>query len=93
MKEKVKNFVIKMIEKNGKNKQVLVAVEEMQELSKELLKNVNRDVKNRKEILEELADVLLMSMQLITIYNIDGEEIEKVWEEKIKRVIDNENKK
>ena len=93
MKEKVKNFVIKMIEKNGKNKQVLVAVEEMQELSKELLKNVNRDVKNRKEILEELADVLLMSMQLITIYNIDGKEIEKVWEEKIKRVIDNENKK
>ena len=93
MKEKVKNFVIKMIEKNGKNKQVLVAVEEMQELSKELLKNVNRDVENRKEILEELADVLLMSMQLITIYNIDGEEIEKVWEEKIKRVIDNENKK
>lgn len=93
MKEKVKNFVIKMIEKNGKNKQVLVAVEEMQELSKELLKNVNRDVKNRKEILEELADVLLMSMQLITIYNIDGEEIERVWEEKIKRVIDNENKK
>ena len=93
MKEKVKNFVIKMIEKNGKNKQVLVAVEEMQELSKELLKNVNRDVKNRKEILEELADVLLMSMQLITIYNIDGKEIERVWEEKIKRVIDNENKK
>ena len=93
MKEKVKNFVIKMIEKNGKNKQVLVAVEEMQELSKELLKNVNRDVENRKEILEELADVLLMSMQLITIYNIDGEEIEKVWEEKIKRVIDNEYKK
>ena len=93
MKEKVKNFVIKMIEKNGKNKQVLVAVEEMQELSKELLKNVNRNVENRKEILEELADVLLMSMQLITIYNIDGKEIEKVWEEKIKRVIDNENKK
>ena len=87
MDKEIEEFVIKMIKKYGENKQVLVAVEEMQELSKELLKNVNRDVKNRKEIVEELADVLLMSMQLSTIYDIDIKEIEKVWKEKIKRAL------
>ena len=55
----------------GKEKQVLQAVEEMAELQKELIKNVNRNKDNKKEIILEIADVEIMLMQLVDIYNIE----------------------
>ena len=48
----------------GGTAQMLVAVEEMSELQKEILKNVNRKKDNRTQIIEETADVLIMLEQL-----------------------------
>ena len=56
------------IDKYGCDKQVLVAVEELSELQKELLKNINRGKDNIKDIILELADVSIMTIQLGMIY-------------------------
>ena len=57
----------------GGTAQMLVAVEEMSELQKEILKNVNRKKDNRTQIIEETADVLIMLEQLQLYYGIKQE--------------------
>jgi hypothetical protein len=52
----------------GKNPQVLQAIEEMAELTKALLKNVNRGKDNLDDIADEMADVWIMMLQLEKIY-------------------------
>ncbi len=64
-----------IIKKYGKNAQVLQSIEEMSELTKELIKNINRGKNNKNEITMEIADVIIMIMQLILIYDIDTEQI------------------
>ncbi len=54
----------------GKNAQLLVLLEEMSELQKEVLKNINRDKDNLDNLVDETADVLIMLEQLQRIYNI-----------------------
>ena len=54
----------------GKEPQMLQAIEEMSELIKEILKNVNRDKDNISEIIEETADVEIMLEQLKICYGI-----------------------
>ena len=54
----------------GKNIQMLQVIEEMSELTKEILKNVNRKKDNIAEIIEETADVEIMLEQLKYCYNI-----------------------
>lgn len=61
--------------KYGKECRVLIAVEEMTELSKELLKNINRGKQNKKEITEEMVDVYIMLEQLKEIYKISDEQL------------------
>lgn len=56
----------------GKNAQMLQVVEEMSELTKEIIKNVNRDKHNIDEIVEEAADVEIMLEQLKSCYNIEN---------------------
>ena len=58
-----------------KEDQVLQTVEEMSELTKELIKNINRNKENEAEIILEIADVQIMLMQLIEIYKIDGNKL------------------
>lgn len=60
----------KALEKNGKEMQTSVAIEEMAELTKELIKN-KRGEYNVLQIAEEVADVWIMLEQLIMIYGID----------------------
>lgn len=55
----------------GKNPQMLQVIEEMSELIKEILKNVNRGKDNVSEIIEETADVEIMLEQLKCCYNIN----------------------
>jgi NTP pyrophosphatase (non-canonical NTP hydrolase) len=69
--------MIEQIRLMGEKTMVLIAVEEMAELSKELLKNVNRGKENADGIFEEIADVTLQLEFLKTIYNISDE---KIWE-------------
>lgn len=76
----------KYVELWGKTPQVLTAVEEMSELTKELLKDVNRKKDNREDIVEEFADVTIMLEQLKVIYNITDEELEGQIEKKIEKM-------
>ena len=54
----------------GKEPQMLQVIEEMSELTKEILKNINRKKDNLNEIIEETADVEIMLEQLKCCYNI-----------------------
>ena len=54
----------------GKEPQMLQVVEEMSELTKEILKNVNRKKDNIAELIEETADVEIMLEQLKCCYDI-----------------------
>ena len=58
----------------GEQAQMLMVVEEMSELMKEILKNINRKKNNIDAIIEETADVEIMLEQLKENYQI----IEKV---------------
>lgn len=71
---------------NGGETQVLVAVEELSELQKELLKNVNRGEDNLDHIKEELVDVLIMVRQLVFIYGFGLSELNKIASEKQARL-------
>lgn len=66
-----------LINKYGKPAQVLQAVEEMTELAKELLKNVNRGENNRDKILEETDHVSFLVEQIKVIYDFDEEELKQ----------------
>lgn len=67
----------------GKKSQMLMVVEEMSELMKEILKNINRDGDNLAEIIEETADVEIMLEQLKACYNIE----DKVETYKAKKIL------
>lgn len=65
-KEEIYDLAIK---KNGPVTQIVVCMEEMAELTKELSKDI-RGRGNRKCISEELADVQIMIEQMIRYYNV-----------------------
>ena len=54
----------------GEQPQMLMVVEEMSELMKEILKNVSRHKDNIDQIIEETADVEIMLEQLKENYKI-----------------------
>mgnify|MGYP004644231551 CR=1 FL=1 len=69
--EKVDTEILEQaIAKWGKQAQLLMVLEEMSELQKEILKNINRGKDNVAEIVDETADVEIMLTQLKYIYNI-----------------------
>lgn len=67
----------------GEQAQMLMVVEEMSELMKEVLKNINRKKDNIAEIIEETADVEIMLEQLKENYKI-AEKVEAYKKDKIK---------
>ncbi len=67
----------------GEQAQMLMVVEEMSELMKEVLKNINRKKNNIAEIIEETADVEIMLEQLKENYKI-AEKVEAYKKDKIK---------
>lgn len=69
----------------GEQAQMLMVVEEMSELMKEILKNINRKKDNIAEIIEETADVEIMLEQLKANYAIDGH-VAAYKAEKIKKI-------
>lgn len=66
-----KEICEKTVKNWGRNSQLLLLLEEMSELQKEVLKNMNRNKDNVKEIAEETADVLIMLERLIYIYQLE----------------------
>lgn len=79
-------LLLQAIQRFGRDKQVLVAVEEMAELQKELLKNINRNSENLRQVEEELADVFIMLQQIIMIYGFNDEDVNKIIKEKQERL-------
>ena len=69
----------------GEQAQMMMVVEEMSELMKEILKNVNRGKDNLAEITEETADVEIMLEQLKENYQI-ADKVEAYKSEKIKLI-------
>lgn len=72
MIEKVEKEIVKCaVEKWGKQAQLLMVLEEMAELQKEILKHLNRGKDNIDEIIDETADVEIMLEQLKYIFDIE----------------------
>lgn len=67
-----------------KSKQVVVAIEELSELQKELCKAL-RDKPNKDNIIEEMADCIIMLNQMQLYFNISDEELHEQIVYKIKR--------
>ncbi len=71
----------------GETMQLQKTVEEFAELSVELIKH-SHGKDRRKQIVEEMADVIIMLEQVVRILNIKDEEIEEVMNMKIQRTLD-----
>ena len=69
----------------GEQAQMLMVIEEMSELTKEILKNINRKKDNIEQIIEETADVEIMLEQLKENYQI-AEKIAEYKDKKIKLI-------
>ena len=67
----------------GKDSQMLIAIEEMSELTTELCKN-KRGYERKKEITEEIADVKIMLVQLTALFGIE-KEVDDMVDYKIRR--------
>lgn len=83
------NIMLQLIEKYGKDAQVIQTLEEMSELQKELIKNINRGADNRKEILAEFIDLRFMLEQIKVIYDFTDSEIQNMDEEKLAKAAKN----
>ena len=70
----------------GKQHQELKTLEELEELTTELINNIRTEGVTSNTS-SEISDVLIMLYQLIYIYNI-GDDIENITEFKINRQID-----
>jgi NTP pyrophosphatase (non-canonical NTP hydrolase) len=68
----------------GEKQQMIVAMEECSELIKEISKYL-RGKSNRDNIIEEVADVLIMIKYLQLILNISDEELNEMKQFKINR--------
>lgn len=78
----------KIIDHFGVNSQIIVAIEELSELQKELLKGLRYSPEERlNNITEEMADVEIMLDQLKIIFN-NGTDVEIVKESKIRRTVE-----
>ena len=73
------------IETYGKEKQSMMALEEMAELQKEVCKS-SRGNNNHDEIVEEIADVLIMIEQLKIMHDVKYRELNEMFNFKINRL-------
>ena len=77
--EKVsKEILEKAIKTWGTHAQLLMVLEEMSELQKEILKNINRGKDNLDAIIDETADVEIMLEQLKYIFKIQEQVKERI---------------
>ena len=73
----------RMLDKFG-DLQMVVAVEELSELQKEVCKAM-RGKFNKEHLVEEVADVKIMIDQIMLHYAIQESEVQQVIDEKLKR--------
>ena len=70
----MKTIIEQMVEKYG-DKQIVVAIEELSELTKELCKTL-RGQPNTQNILEELAECHIVLKEMQTFFNITDSQLE-----------------
>ena len=80
------NAYLEAINTTGVRFQNDIAIEEMSELTKALIKN-NRGKNNVDEISEEIADVMIMLETLMLVYKISPKVVNKLIDEKIKYML------
>ena len=76
------------IQTTSKQYQVGMAIEEMSELTKELVKNSVRGKDNLPQITEEIADVMVTIEGLKRLYNISDMAIAKIMDKKINYMLE-----
>lgn len=79
------NTMLDALNYYGNRPQIDMAIEEMSELTKELLKN-RRGKENRSQIADEMADVYIMLEQLKFIFGVDETELKVNAEFKLQRL-------
>lgn len=89
----VKLVISQMIIKFGEDSQIDVAVEEMSELIKELIKYKRSKIHfrekyaaSREHVVEEIGDVVFMLECLKLIFDVKPEEVTQIIEQKARRV-------
>ena len=91
MNQQFEAMLNRLIEKYGKEKQIIKAIEEMAELQKELCKYLigDRSENRIEKIYDEIADVKLLILQLEVILELDSDRIAEIMQEKIERTLKN----
>lgn len=91
-KENCLKTISGMIQKFGEDSQIDVAIEEMSELIKELIKYKRskihfreRQAASRDHVVEEIGDVMFMIEYLKSIFDISDKDIQEIVLEKAKR--------
>ena len=69
----------------GVSLQLVIAIEEMAELTQAISKSF-RGKENRDDIIGEVADVMVMLEQIKLIYNLDYQDIENKIQERLARL-------
>ena len=77
------DFYIQLLNNNS-NLQIIVAIEELGELQKELCKHL-RNKGNKNNLVEEFTDVIIVMEQIKLHFNIKDDDIEKIKKQKIER--------
>lgn len=85
MKNNYMQILLDAIETYGHRMQTMVAIEEMSELTKELVKHM-RGRDNRDAIAEEIGDVEIMMCQLRLIYGIKTTDMDAIIAGKLNRL-------
>ena len=78
MKPENTRTIHRVINVFGAQNQKMQALEELMELQSALFENVHRETDNRKNIVEEVADVEIMLAQIKEIFDIKPKEIEEI---------------
>lgn len=79
------NILQDAIDTYGTDNQLMVAVEELSELQKEICKAF-RGMLNEQSLIEEIADAEIMIEQVMMIYDIKDEDIKTEKKLKLKRL-------
>jgi NTP pyrophosphatase (non-canonical NTP hydrolase) len=80
-------ILIEAVDFFGKDKQMVVAIEEMAELTQELSKQIiGHKNKSRNSVIEEYTDVFIMLRQLAIIFEIRIDEIKEIENYKLWRI-------
>ena len=75
LKEECLALVPKLLTESTSSTQIAIAIEEMNELTKALIKNNFRDKNNTNDVFEELGDVLFCINMIMYIYRTNEQEI------------------